>query len=130
MDDAELKDFDQHFDACLAPDSFRELCARFYKHGRDHERLVNLRRMVGAFKAGGFAMQASQQIPIEIVTVVQSLIVLFIAAPPLVRTIFFLPSPERDARRREKAREKELKRKVDADPSTDAQGIDSKGVSA
>lgn len=86
--------------------------------------------LFGAFKAGGFAMQASQQIPIEIVTVVQSLIVLFIAAPPLVRTIFFLPSPERDARRREKAREKELKRKVDADPSTDAQGIESKGVSA
>jgi hypothetical protein len=57
---------------------------------------------------------------------VQSLIVLFIAAPPLVRTIFFLPSPERDARRREKARE--LKRKVDADPSTDAQGSTEGGV--
>jgi len=90
--------------------------------------------LFGAFKAGGFAMQASQQIPLEIVTVVQSLIVLFIAAPPLVRTIFFLPSPERDARRREKAREKELKKKVDADPATDAQGIDTsktdEGVSA
>ena len=30
--------------------------------------------------------------PIEIVLVVQSLIVLFIAAPPLVRAVFRLPS--------------------------------------
>ncbi|MEZ3159395.1 ABC transporter permease [Microbacterium sp. BWT-B31] len=71
--------------------------------------------LFGAFKAGGFAMQAGQQIPIEIVTVVQSLIVLFIAAPPLVRTIFFLPSPERDRRRAEKARKKALKARVAAE---------------
>jgi len=49
--------------------------------------------LFGAFKAGGFAMQASQGIPIDIVLVVQSLIVLFIAAPPLVRAIFRLPVP-------------------------------------
>lgn len=71
--------------------------------------------LFGAFKAGGYAMQAAEQIPIEIVTVVQALIVLFIAAPPLVRTIFFLPSPERDERRREKARQKALKAEVMAD---------------
>lgn len=65
--------------------------------------------LFGAFKAGGFSMQAAEQIPTEIVTVVQALIVLFIAAPPLVRTIFFLPSPERDRRRREKQRQKQLK---------------------
>jgi len=76
--------------------------------------------LFGAFKAGGFAMQAGEQIPIEIVTVVQSLIVLFIAAPPLVRTIFFLPSPERDKRRREKARAKELKAEVKADEGVTA----------
>ncbi|WP_394551117.1 ABC transporter permease [Agromyces sp. MMS24-JH15] len=64
--------------------------------------------LFGAFKAGGFYMQAAEQIPVEIVTVVQSLIVLFIAAPPLIRAIFRLPSPERDRRRKEKAREKEL----------------------
>ncbi len=64
--------------------------------------------LFGAFKAGGFSMQAAEGVPIEIVTVVQALIVLFIAAPPLVRTIFFLPSPERDQRRREKARKKQL----------------------
>jgi len=71
--------------------------------------------LFGAFKAGGFAMQAGEQIPIEIVTVVQSLIVLFIAAPPLVRAIFFLPSPERDRRRAEKARVKALKAATESD---------------
>ncbi|MFT4221186.1 MAG: ABC transporter permease [Microbacterium sp.] len=71
--------------------------------------------LFGAFKAGGFSMQAAEQIPVEIVTVVQSLIVLFIAAPPLVRTIFFLPSEARDRRRREKQRLTQLKAKVAAD---------------
>ncbi len=70
--------------------------------------------LFGAFKAGGFSMQAAEGVPIEIVTVVQALIVLFIAAPPLVRTIFFLPSPERDQRRREKARMKQLKAEAGA----------------
>ena len=50
--------------------------------------------LFGAFKAGGFSMQASEQIPVDIVLVVQSLIVLFIAAPPLVRAIFRLPTKE------------------------------------
>lgn len=49
--------------------------------------------LFGAFKVGGFAMQAAEGIPIDIVVVVQSLIVLFIAAPPLVRAIFRLPVP-------------------------------------
>ncbi|HLP23556.1 MAG TPA: ABC transporter permease [Microbacteriaceae bacterium] len=51
--------------------------------------------LFGALKAGGFAMQAANGIPIDIVLVVQSLIVLFIAAPPLIRTLFRLPDPER-----------------------------------
>ncbi|MCU1515225.1 MAG: transporter permease [Microbacteriaceae bacterium] len=49
--------------------------------------------LFGAFKAGGFTMQAIQGVPIDIVLVVQSLIVLFIAAPPLVRAVFRLPTP-------------------------------------
>ncbi len=49
--------------------------------------------LFGGFRAGGSAMQAAEGIPIEIVLVVQSLIVLFIAAPPLVRAIFRLPQP-------------------------------------
>lgn len=49
--------------------------------------------LFGAFKAGGYSMQAAEGIPIDVVLVVQSLIVLFIAAPPLVRSIFRLPAP-------------------------------------
>ena len=49
--------------------------------------------LFGALKAGGYTMQASQGIPIDIILVVQSVIVLLIAAPPLVRTVFRLPTP-------------------------------------
>ncbi|UZN05267.1 ABC transporter permease [Cellulomonas sp. S1-8] len=70
--------------------------------------------LFGAFKAGGSVMQASENIPIEIVLVVQSLIVLFIAAPPLVRAVFRLPQPGSRApatgRRSGAARRKEVQR--------------------
>ncbi len=46
--------------------------------------------LYGALHAGGVQMQAATQTPVDIVTVIQALIVLFIAAPPLVRTIFRL----------------------------------------
>ncbi|MFE6736768.1 ABC transporter permease [Microbacterium sp. NPDC057650] len=59
--------------------------------------------LFGALKAGSFAM-AGQGIPKEIVIVVQSIIVLFIAAPPLVRAMFFLPKS--DAERAAKAKAK------------------------
>nr|WP_300501410.1 ABC transporter permease [uncultured Rhodococcus sp.] len=49
--------------------------------------------LFGGFKAGGFAMQAAEGVPIDIVLVVQSVIVLFIAAPPLVRAVFRLSPP-------------------------------------
>jgi len=49
--------------------------------------------LFGALKAGGFSMQASEGVPIDIILVVQSLIVLLIAAPPLVRAVFRLPDP-------------------------------------
>lgn len=68
--------------------------------------------LFGALKAGSFTMQASQGIPVDIVLVVQSLIVLFIAAPPLIRTIFFLPKT--DAEKAAKARAKAAKRAVSA----------------
>ncbi|GLU90697.1 ABC transporter permease [Agromyces sp. NBRC 114283] len=55
--------------------------------------------LFGAFKAGGYSMQAAEGVPVDIVLVVQSLIVLFIAAPPLVRTIFRLPDPSRGPKR-------------------------------
>jgi ABC-type uncharacterized transport system permease subunit len=49
--------------------------------------------LFGAFKAGGYTMQAQTGTPIDIVLVVQSVIVLLIAAPPLVRGLFRLPVP-------------------------------------
>lgn len=49
--------------------------------------------LFGAFKAGGYLMQSQTGTPIDIVLVVQSIIVLLIAAPPLVRSIFHLPAP-------------------------------------
>jgi len=60
--------------------------------------------LFGALKAGSFTMQASQGIPVDIVLVVQSLIVLFIAAPPLIRSIFFLPKDESEKSAKAKAR--------------------------
>ncbi|WP_295127990.1 ABC transporter permease [uncultured Leifsonia sp.] len=54
--------------------------------------------LFGALKAGGYTIQAGG-IPIDIVLVMQSLIVLFVAAPPLVRAIFRLPTPGSAPRR-------------------------------
>ena len=53
--------------------------------------------LFGALRAGGTAMQAAPGTHIKIVLVLQSTIVLFIAAPPLVRAVFRLP--ERGSRR-------------------------------
>ena len=47
--------------------------------------------LFGALRAGGTAMQAAPGTHIKIVLVLQSTIVLFIAAPPLIRAIFRLP---------------------------------------
>lgn len=67
--------------------------------------------LFGALKAGSFSMQA-QGIPVDIVLVVQALIVLFIAAPPLLRTVFFLPKS--DLEKAAKARAKAAKKAVTA----------------
>ncbi|PZU46346.1 MAG: ABC transporter permease [Microbacterium sp.] len=67
--------------------------------------------LFGALKAGSFSMQA-QGIPVDIVLVVQSLIVLFIAAPPLLRAVFFLPKT--DAEKAAAARDKAAKKAVTA----------------
>lgn len=55
--------------------------------------------LFGALKAGGYTIQAANDIPIDIVLILQSLIVLFVAAPPLVRAIFRLPAPGTSPRR-------------------------------
>ncbi|MBK6763262.1 MAG: ABC transporter permease [Micrococcales bacterium] len=47
--------------------------------------------LFGGLRAGGLNMQTQTGTPIDIVLVIQALIVLFIAAPPLVRSVFRLP---------------------------------------
>jgi simple sugar transport system permease protein len=59
--------------------------------------------LFGAMKAGGPAMQVADVAP-EVLVVIQSLIVLFVAAPPLIRAIFRLPKPRRVDTPRAKAR--------------------------
>lgn len=49
--------------------------------------------LFGAFKAGSPAMQIMGVSP-EVLGIIQALIVLFVAAPPLIRAIFKLPKPE------------------------------------
>jgi general nucleoside transport system permease protein len=46
--------------------------------------------LFGALKAGGVQMQARTGTPIDLVVVIQALIVLFIAAPQLIRAVFRL----------------------------------------
>ena len=50
--------------------------------------------LFGALRAGGNRMQSYSGISLELVTVLQALIVLFVAAPALVKAVFRL----RDAR--------------------------------
>lgn len=49
--------------------------------------------LFGALRAGSPLMQTQSGTPIDIVSVVQALVVLLIAAPPLVRALFRLPVP-------------------------------------
>jgi simple sugar transport system permease protein len=46
--------------------------------------------LFGALDTGGTAMAASTTVPADIVQVIESLVVLFVAAPPLIRAIFRL----------------------------------------
>jgi simple sugar transport system permease protein len=46
--------------------------------------------LFGALHAGGILMQAVTSTPLTITTVIQSVVVLFVAAPPLVRAMFRL----------------------------------------
>ncbi|GAA1354273.1 ABC transporter permease [Falsarthrobacter nasiphocae] len=62
--------------------------------------------LFGAFRAGGQAMSVQADVSIDIVLVVQSLIVLFIAAPPLIKAMFGL---ERSARAEKKSSRKAAK---------------------
>jgi simple sugar transport system permease protein len=49
--------------------------------------------LFGGLRASGPTLQVQANLPIDIVLVIQSVIVLFIAAPPLVRFLFRMPNP-------------------------------------
>jgi ABC-type uncharacterized transport system permease subunit len=49
--------------------------------------------LFGGLRAAGPTLQVQAGLPVDIVFVIQALIVLFIAAPPLVRSMFRLPAP-------------------------------------
>lgn len=51
--------------------------------------------LFGAFKAGGRIMQVQADVPRDMVLILQSVIVLLIAAPPFVRWLFHLPKPQK-----------------------------------
>jgi simple sugar transport system permease protein len=50
--------------------------------------------LFGALRAGGRTMQSSTETPLDLVLIIQALIVLFIAAPALIKSIFRLKSVE------------------------------------
>jgi ABC-type uncharacterized transport system permease subunit len=57
----------------------------------------------GILQAGSYTMQADVGVNVNIVPVIQSVIVLFLAAPPIVRSIFRLPAPGARPRAKSKA---------------------------
>ncbi|MCL2483261.1 MAG: ABC transporter permease [Propionibacteriaceae bacterium] len=65
--------------------------------------------LFGGLRAGGYLMQSATGTPIDIILVLQSVIVLLIAAPPLVRSIFRLPDDDRRRRSRSAAHARSLR---------------------
>ncbi len=50
--------------------------------------------LFGALAAGGREMQGAAQVPIDLVVVLQALIVIFVAAPGMIRTIYRVKGPD------------------------------------
>ena len=48
--------------------------------------------LFGALNAGGTVMEAATGVPADVTNVIEALIVLFVAAPPLIRLLFRLRS--------------------------------------
>jgi simple sugar transport system permease protein len=65
--------------------------------GKSHPLGVTLAALLfGFLRAGGTRMQSIASIPIEIVSIVQSMVIVFIAAPAIVRAIYRLKEREDD----------------------------------
>ena len=65
--------------------------------GRNHPVGVVLSSLLfGALRTGATRMQAAAGIPIDIISVMQALILAFIAAPAIIRTVFRLKEPKKE----------------------------------
>lgn len=53
--------------------------------------------LFGALRAGATPMQSATGIPIDLVVVIQALVIMFVAAPALVRAIYRIRAPEKAA---------------------------------
>jgi ABC-type uncharacterized transport system permease subunit len=63
--------------------------------GKNHPVGVILASLLfGTLRTGATRMQVVAQIPIDIITVLQAFILIFIAAPAIIRTIYRLRTPE------------------------------------
>jgi simple sugar transport system permease protein len=61
--------------------------------GRSHPLGVTLAALLfGFLRAGGVRMQSVATIPIELISIVQAMVIVFIAAPALVRALYRLPA--------------------------------------
>jgi simple sugar transport system permease protein len=68
--------------------------------GRSHPAGVVLAGLLfGALEAGGREMQVQTQISVELVQIVQALVLLFVAAPALIRGMYGLRKPAEEAQR-------------------------------
>ncbi|MCL1922404.1 MAG: ABC transporter permease [Propionibacteriaceae bacterium] len=65
--------------------------------------------LFGGLRAGSYVMRTATKTPVDIILILQSIIVLLIAAPPLVRAIFHLPDPERRRKRQIRKQQRDLK---------------------
>ena len=50
--------------------------------------------LFGALRTGGALMQVQTGIPLDLLFFIQALVIMFVAAPGLVRAIFRLPAPK------------------------------------
>jgi ABC-type uncharacterized transport system permease subunit len=65
--------------------------------GKSHPLGVTLAALLfGFLRAGGTRMQSIASIPIEIVSIVQAMVIIFIAAPAIVKAIYRLRTREGD----------------------------------
>ena len=64
--------------------------------GKSHPLGVVLSALLfGALRNGATRMQAAAGIPIDIISILQALILVFIAAPAIIRTIYRLKEPKK-----------------------------------